>query len=77
MMRFFSAILLLALSSCSDPSEKTYTVDALIADETLLAKILGECRNNPGELSQMPNCKNAEAADGKLRLERIRKSLGG
>jgi hypothetical protein len=43
----------------------------------LLTKIIGECRNNPGELHDTPNCRNAEAADGKLRLERMRKSLGG
>lgn len=71
----FGAVLLL-LSACS-PEEKVYTVDELVADEALLTKIIGDCRNNPGELNNTPNCRNAEAADGKLRLERMRKSLGG
>ncbi|WP_349436786.1 EexN family lipoprotein [Pararhizobium sp. A13] len=67
----------LALSACSGKAEKTYTVDELMADEPLLTKIMGECRNNPGKLRETPNCRNAEAADWKLRLERMRKSLGG
>ncbi|CUX55033.1 EexN family lipoprotein [Agrobacterium deltaense] len=71
----FGAILL-PLSACS-PEEKVYTVDKLVADEVLLTKIIGECRNNPGELRDTANCRNAEAADGRLRLERMRKSLGG
>ncbi|WP_037153899.1 EexN family lipoprotein [Rhizobium freirei] len=68
--------MVLVLSACS-PGEKVYTVDELVSDEVLLTKIIGECRNNPGELRDTPNCRNAEAADGKLRLERMRKSLGG
>ncbi|MGI8397501.1 EexN family lipoprotein [Agrobacterium salinitolerans] len=76
-MRWFvSAIAMLLLSACSS-EEKVYTVDELVADEALLAKIIGECRSNPGELHDTANCRNAEAADGKLRLERMRKSLGG
>ncbi|WLE00427.1 EexN family lipoprotein (plasmid) [Agrobacterium leguminum] len=71
-----SGAAMLLLSACS-PGEKVYTVDELVADEALLTKIIGECRNNPGELHDTPNCRNAEAADGKLRLERMRKSLGG
>ncbi|MBA8840613.1 EexN family lipoprotein [Ochrobactrum sp. RH2CCR150] len=71
---FGTATLLLA--ACA-PQEKIYTVDELVADEVLLAKMISECRNNPGELSDTANCRNAEAADGKLRLERMRKSLGG
>jgi hypothetical protein len=39
--------------------------------------MIAKCRNNPGEISDTANCRNAEAADGKLRLERMRKSLGG
>ncbi len=65
------------LSACSPETEKVYTVDELVADDALLTKIIGECRNNPGELHDTPNCRNAEAVDGKLRLERMRKSLGG
>lgn len=72
---FGAAMLLLA--ACSPEKEKVYTVDELATDEALLTKIIGECRNNPGELRDTANCRNAEAADGKLRLERMRKSLGG
>ncbi|MFK3781441.1 EexN family lipoprotein [Agrobacterium sp. NPDC089420] len=76
-MRWFvSALAMLLLSACSS-EEKVYTVDELVADEALLTKIIGECRNNPGELRDAANCRNAEAADGRLRLERMRKSLGG
>ncbi|ANL37240.1 EexN family lipoprotein (plasmid) [Rhizobium sp. Pop5] len=72
----FSAAMLF-LAACSPQAEKIYTVDEFMADDALLAKIIGECRNNPGELRDTPNCRNAEAADGKLRLERMGKSLGG
>ncbi|EJJ26222.1 EexN family lipoprotein [Rhizobium sp. CF142] len=72
---FGAAMLLLA--ACSPEKERVYTVDELVADEVMLAKIIGECRNNPGVLHDRPNCRTAEAADAKLRLERMRKSLGG
>jgi hypothetical protein len=65
------------LSASSPQGEKAYTVDELINDGALLTKIISECRNNPGELHNTPNCLNAEAADGNIRLERMRKSLGG
>jgi hypothetical protein len=68
---------MLFLSACSPGKEKVYNVDELAADQALLTKIIGECRNNPGELHDTPNCRNAEAADGRLRLERMRRSLGG
>lgn len=72
-----SAIAMLLLAACSGEGEKVFTVDELVADEELLTKTIGKCRNNPGELRDTANCRNAEAADGKLRLERMRKSLGG
>jgi hypothetical protein len=72
-----SGFAILLLSACSPQADKIYTVDELIADPALLTNIIGQCRNNPGELRDTPNCRNAEAADGKLRLERMRKSLGG
>ncbi|MCD4662656.1 EexN family lipoprotein [Rhizobium pusense] len=76
-MRWFAfGVVMLLLSACSS-EEKVYTVDELVDDEALLAKIVAECRNNPSELRDTANCRNAEAADGKLRLERMRKSLGG
>lgn len=71
-----SGAAVLLLSSCSQQT-KVCIVDEQVADQALLAKIIGECRNNPGELHDGPNCRNAKAADGKLRLERMRKSLGG
>lgn len=65
------------LAACSEQTERTYTVEELVADEALLSRVMTECRNNPGELRETANCKNAEAADGKLRLQRMRQSLGG
>ncbi|RUM20672.1 hypothetical protein EFQ99_29020 [Rhizobium vallis] len=70
-------VVTLTLSGCFGQGDKTYTVDELMADEALLTKIISECRNNPGKLRQTPNCQNAEAADWKLRLERMKTSLGG
>jgi hypothetical protein len=67
----------LILSSCSKQDEKTYTVDELVNDSALLARIVAEYRNIPGEPHNAPNCLNAEVADGRIRLERMRKSLGG
>ncbi|EYR78176.1 EexN family lipoprotein [Shinella sp. DD12] len=77
MRRSLLVLALLLLAACSEKTDQTYTVDQLTADEGLLARILAECRNNPGELRETANCKNAEAADGKLRLEKMRKALGG
>ncbi|PDT26705.1 hypothetical protein CO660_26620 [Rhizobium sp. L9] len=74
---FLPTMAVLCLSACSAQTEAVYTVDELVADDALLARIIVQCRNNPGELSDTPNCRNAEAADGKLRLERMRQSLGG
>ncbi|OJU98371.1 MAG: hypothetical protein BGO06_17350 [Shinella sp. 65-6] len=68
---------LLLIAACSEKTEQSYTVDQLTADEALLSRIIAECRNNPGELRGTANCQNAEAADGKLRLEKMRKALGG
>jgi hypothetical protein len=77
-MRSFPPFLaLLALAACSEPSERSYAVDELVADKGLLAELIQKCRNDPGTLRATANCRNAEAADGKLRLERMRRSLGG
>ncbi|MBW8789461.1 EexN family lipoprotein [Rhizobium laguerreae] len=70
-------ILVLTLSGCSGDEDRIYTVDELMDDQVLLAKITSECRNNPGALRQTPNCQNAAAADWKLRLERMNRALGG
>lgn len=77
MKRFSILITLLMLAGCSEETGRIYTVDKLVADEALLSRIITECRNNPGELRETANCMNAEAADGKLRLQRMRQALGG
>jgi uncharacterized protein YcfL len=68
---------LLLLVGCSQESERTYTVEEFVADTELLTRMISDCRDNPGELRDTPNCRNAEAADGKLRLRNMRKALGG
>lgn len=68
---------LVLLAGCSQPSAPTFTVEEFLADEALLAEHVEKCRNNPGELGQTPNCVNAAAADGKARLQRMNKALGG
>lgn len=68
---------LVLLAACSQESERRYTVDELIADEALLSRTISDCRDNPGELRNTVNCQNAEAADGKRRLQNMRKALGG
>jgi hypothetical protein len=77
MRRLLLLLATLGLAACSEPSGRSYTVDELVADEALLTDIITKCRNNPGELRDTPNCRNAEAGDGKLRLQRMRDSLGG
>ena len=76
MTRIVIVALLFALAGCSGETERTYSVDELTADEVLLGRILSECRNNPGDERDTANCVNAEAADGKLRLQKMRKALG-
>jgi hypothetical protein len=77
-MRKLSLILVaLVLGAGSWEGERTYTVDELVADEILLADQIAKCRNNPGKLADTPNCRNAEAANGRVRLDRMKKALGG
>ncbi|MCH4547506.1 EexN family lipoprotein [Rhizobium changzhiense] len=77
MKHILLGIVMLTLSGCFGEGDKIHTVDELMADQALLAKITSECRNNPGALRQTPNCQNAAAADWKLRLERMNRALGG
>jgi len=77
MRKALALLATLSLVACSEPAERTYTIDELVADEALLSGIITTCRNNPGKLADATNCRNAEAADGKLRLGRMRQSLGG
>lgn len=77
MRKLFFPLIAFGLAACSDQTERTYTVEELVADEALLSSIITNCRNNPGELRDTANCRNAESADGKLRLQRMRQTLGG
>lgn len=76
-MKWFIAVVAGVLLAACSRDEKVYTVDELVDDGALVTKIIGDCRNNPGELHTTANCLNAEAADGRVRLERMRQSLGG
>ncbi|MQB07164.1 hypothetical protein DXT91_24065 [Agrobacterium tumefaciens] len=70
-------VALALLAGCSQGSERTYTVEEFVAEPELLTRTISDCRDNPGELRDTPNCRNAEAADGRLRLQNMRKALGG
>ena len=74
-MRYFPPTLVLsALTAESEPSGRSYTVDELITDRGLVTAMIEKCWDRCGDST---NCGNAEAADGKLRLQRTRQSLGG
>jgi hypothetical protein len=77
MRKLLFPLIAFGLAACSEQTERTYTVKELVANEVLLSGIITNCRNNPGELRDTANCRNAEAADGKLRLQRMRRTLGG
>jgi hypothetical protein len=66
----------LGVAACSEQAERTYTVDELVADEASFPDISTICRNHPGKLANTTKCRNAEAADGKPQLQRMRRSLG-
>ncbi|MBZ9739753.1 MULTISPECIES: EexN family lipoprotein [unclassified Mesorhizobium] len=78
-MKHAAALVMTALlAACSEPPPATViTVSGFLADESLRTDHIGECRENPGELRQTLNCRNAEEAEGKARLERMNKALGG
>ncbi len=61
------AVFALAFTGC-DKKEETKTVDWYMAPENkaALEAKLQECRNNPGELRNTPNCQNAAQAQHKL-----------
>ena len=61
------ALFLLPVIGC-EKKEETKTVDWYMVPENEAAfkAKLAECRNNPGELGNTPNCKNAELANHKL-----------
>ncbi|HEV7284005.1 MAG TPA: EexN family lipoprotein [Kaistia sp.] len=66
------------LVACSEaPRETVITVSEFLADASLRADHIDRCRQNPGALGQTANCRNAEQAQGKARLERMNRALGG
>ncbi|ABS70282.1 MULTISPECIES: EexN family lipoprotein [unclassified Xanthobacter] len=77
MKRIAAFLLMLPLAACFEPGEGTYTVSDYLADDALRAEQLAKCRENPGQLAATPNCENATEADGKARLQRMNKALGG
>ena len=78
MKRGAALVMMALLVACSEPSPATViTVSAFLADDNLRADHIGKCRENPGELGQTPNCRNAEEAEGKARLERMNRALEG
>lgn len=78
MRRIAALVLTAVLAACSElPRETVITVSEFLADESLRAEHITKCRENPGELAQTPNCRNAEEAEGKARFDRMNKALGG
>lgn len=78
MKRVAALVMMALLAACSEPPPAmVITVSEFLADESLRADHIGKCRENPGELGQTPNCRNAEEAEGKARLERMNRALGG
>lgn len=78
MRRVAALVMMTLLAACSEPSPATViTVSEFLADGNLRADHIGKCRENPGELGQTPNCRNAEEAEGKARIERMKRALGG
>ena len=65
------AVLPLTFAGCKQ-KEETRTVDWYMApeNEAVFEAKLKECRNNPGELKDTPNCQNAELANHKLFTKR-------
>lgn len=77
MRRIAALLLMLLLAGCFEPGEGIRTVSDYLGDAELRAEQLAKCRDNPGALATTPNCRNASEADGKARLQRMNKALGG
>jgi hypothetical protein len=62
-------ISILVLQGCIEENEKTteptHDVSWYSSHENERTSKLAECKNNPGELSETPNCKNAKEAQQK------------
>jgi lipoprotein len=63
------ALSLTALAGCGK-SQESYTVDYLLANDDVRAKVLAECAENK---QSDANCKNANEADGKKKVDEYRK----
>ena len=59
-----SFIALPAIGECAEPPKKTQTVEWFMKPENreIRDETIKQCRNNPGELKDTPNCINAEEA---------------
>ncbi|KAB2654874.1 EexN family lipoprotein [Brucella tritici] len=77
MRQVLAVLLLLLTSACSEVPERTWTVSEFMADSALRSDHLRRCRENPGSLQNTANCKNAEEAEGRMRLQRMNRALGG
>lgn len=77
MRHALAVLLLLMTSACSEAPERTWTVSEFMADDALRSDHLLRCRENPGSLQNTANCRNAEEAEGRMRLQRMNRALGG
>lgn len=64
------ALSLTALAGCGK-SQESYTSDYLYANDDIRAKVLAECAENK---QSDANCKNANEADGKKKVDEWRKA---
>lgn len=56
-------VLAVALFGCSpEPAKAKYTVDEYLANPAAMDAKLEECANNPGDLSNDPDCMNVKGA---------------
>lgn len=58
-----SLIFAAVLAGCTEPAEPVQSVDWYKEHTTERTDRLAKCRANPGELSETPNCINAERAE--------------
>jgi len=62
-MRYFSIIVLaFLLTACGSDSEPVYDVQYYMDNPDIRKETVEKCNNNPGELSNTPNCINAALA---------------
>ncbi|MGE4409603.1 MAG: EexN family lipoprotein [Sphingobium sp.] len=73
-----AGVLGLGLAACESEkaeTQKNYTVQELLNDPATLKRIYDECSNDPGRLSQTPNCQNAAQANWKYTLQKMNRHL--